>query len=299
MSNPTTGADKADSAGYFPQIYSADGVLFDILEKNASGVTIATYLSVLSLGSSTSDLYRDFTNSRFQARGAGGIVYLEGGDPIGDDVGGKLTLGGWAGTQADEIDINAVLVNVIGRLKEGGLKLPGIVQTPATTFTGAANVVIPLTNSPTGERAWDIDIIDFVLSGTAVVLSLRFSYDGGVTFSTATNYGSSSMMSSNAALTSTASSAATSALIATDIYTPANTPGAVSLRVVTPDTGANGTVATGAASTWRSATTKAADTRFSAWDQTGGRATHVQILPSTGTLSGVYRVVPLRGLGEV
>lgn len=297
MSNPTTGADKADSSGRFPQAYAAEGAVLDILVKDAAGVTLQSELAIVTIGTNSGTLTRDFTNSRFSARGSGGVVYVEAGDPTGDDVGGKMSLGGWLGTQADEIDINAALVNVLGRLKEGGFRLPGIVRTAGTVFTTAATVDIPLTNDPTGVLVWDIDIIGLVCSAGAPALQARLSFDGGSTFVSALSW--TYVVTSNSGGTS-ASSAQAQGIVAYNVGSVTNVPNNMRIRVVTPNSGSAATLLSGtfSGSDDTAGTKLPASNRFTAISTTGGRATHLRLFPDSGTTTGVYRVTPQRGFGE-
>lgn len=302
MSNPTSGADKADAAGRFPQIFAAPGALFDILEKDAGGSTIASYLSVPSQGISTATVSLDFTNSRLSLRGSGGVALIEAGDATGDDVGGQLTLQGWLATQADAITLNAVAVNIIGRLKENGYKIPGVVRQEAVTFTGVASVAIPLTNEPTGVRLFEIEIIDLVFSGlggSPVALSLTFSYDGGATY-IATNYqwsyngnyvttpvhGGISYIAVDTVGTIAAGLASTSAI-----------PSMVRMSVQTSNVATSKTIAMGQLA-GESYNNGCYTGTFTVNCNTAGRATHVKLTCSTATMAGIYRVVPQRGLGE-
>lgn len=302
MSNPTSGADKADSAGRFPQIYAAEGAIFDILEKDAGGSTVASYLSVVSLGSSTGSLSRDFTNSRFQARGSGGVVFIEAGDPLGDDVGGTMTIGGWNGTQADLVTINAALVNIVGRLKENSYKIPGVVRSEAVSFSAATNIDIPLTNDPTGAIVWDIDIWPFKLSATGVGVTVRFSYDGGGTYVSTSTYYSILTLAQQAGTPAetTIQTAATSGQIlsAANTTSPVSIAGMMKLRVGTPNSGSDSTTVMGEAITFGSAG-NLETTRFGVANTTGGRATHMRLTIGSGNATGIYRVSPQRGFGEV
>lgn len=305
MSNPTTGADKADSSGRFPQVFAASTATFDILLKDAAGVTLASYVSVSALGAQSGVLSLDFTNSRFQARGSGGTVFVEAGDPTGDDVGGHLTFGGWNGTQADAIAINAAATSMTGTLDTGGAltenahRLAGIVYTPNGTFSTVASVDIPLTNSPTGTRVYDLDIIDLAFSA-ALNLEVRFSYDGGVTYKAgASDYAYNVMWSDAGGASSANSAAAAFMVIASGAFSPANSSSVLFMRITTPTSGSDTTVIAGKIATWLTGTPSARVQVFGAHTAASfGRATHIRLLTSTGTMTGRYRVVPQRGFGE-
>lgn len=297
-SNPLT----ADANGFFPQFYVAEGTLYDIKPKTSGGVSLSRdALSVAGIGNQTGALVRDFTTSRFQARGAGGTTFLEAGDPTGDDVGGTMTLGGWNNTQADLITVNAATLNLVGRLTENGYKIEGVVRTAATTFTAVTSVDIQLVNDPTGVLVWDIDISNFKLSTTAVGITVRFSYDGGSTFVSTATYYSVLALADQAATPAitTVQTAATSGQIisAANTTSPVSISGMMKMRVMTPNSGGDSTTLLGDA-TFFSSTGNLGVTRFGVTNNTGGRATHVRLICGSGTFTGVYRTRPQRGFGE-
>lgn len=300
MSNPTSGADKSDAAGRFPQIFAAEGAIFDVLEKDSGGSTIATYLNVVSLGSNTGALSRDFTTSRFQARGAGGTTYVEAGDPTGDDVGGTMQIGGWNGTAADLITLAATLVNVTGRLKENSKKLPGTVYAENQTFSTVASVIIPLTADPAGVRGFHIDVADLMFSATVPNLNAVFSYDNGATYKTGSTDYEGLVFIVGAGTTSVGANTAGSLALVIGGHSPANKPAKISIDIICPDSGLDHTVI---------------ESRFTGYDNTGtpiplsqqganfgkggyGRPTHMKLVPSSGNISGQWRLIPQRGFGE-
>ena len=302
LSTPASNPVVADANGIFPMWYAPEGSLYDLNLKTSGGVLIRPYLAIAAVGSQTGSISRDFGTSRFAARGAGGVTYVEAGDATPDNVGGKMTLGGWAGTQADEIDINAALVNVLGRLKENGFRLPGVVRTAAGTFSGATSVVIPLTNDPTGVRAWDIEIIDLLTTGNPESFQLTFSYDGGVSYVTSAVYRSVTLYAyaTTSAVTGTGA-AGGNAQVGLTLMSPTNVPALLRMRVVTPDTGSLATVGFGQIMGVTANATNAPTIQdFAFTAGTGsGRATHMKITAgSAGNLSGTYRVIPQRGFGE-
>jgi hypothetical protein len=298
MSNPTSGADKSDSAGRFPQIYAADSATFDVLLKDAAGVTLASYLSVIALGTSDTTFVRNFTNSRLQARGSGGTVYIEAGDPSGDDIGGTMRLGGWNGTQADLVTVDTAQFNTTGQIKQGGYKLAGIVRYEDITFTTVSSAPIPLINEPTGVRVWDIDIIDLVMSLAGAALEFLLSYDGGATYVTTATYSSAVNASFATTNSPTGGAGGTNVAIGINVHQVANVPGSASIRVITANSGSFATQVFGQVNLWENSTTVPKVHTFAAWESTGGRATHLLLLPSGGTISGIYRLRPQLGFGE-
>lgn len=298
MTNPTSGTDKSDAAGRFGQIFTAEGAIFDVLLKDALGNTVASYVNVVSLGSNTGALSRDFITSRFQARGAGGTTFIEVGDPTGDDVGGTGQIGGWLGTQADLITVNAALLNVVGRIKENGKKLASTVYTEATAFTTAATVDITLPNDPTGVLAWEIEFWDFVQSANANLYA-RVSYDNGANYkSGAADYLSHAALFAVAGITITADLTEAQATLAVDIQGTTALPGNGIIRVITPPSGSNGTRIEGTLK-GISHTGALGQSFFNAYAKGGyGKATNLRLFAASGTITGKYLVRPLRGFGD-
>jgi hypothetical protein len=264
-------------------------------------VVIKSEDDVPSLGSDASTFSRDFTNSRFQVEGVAGTVWVEAGDASPDNTGGLMRLSGWNRTQADSIIADAVLFNTTGRIQEIGKKIPAVVQTDATTFSAAATVEIELVNSPTGVRAWDLDLWD--LSGTGVLsLLARFSYDGGANYKSGAadyNYLKTKLDDGGAATTTAPGDVDTKIDVNYYMITAANRLATVRIRIVTPDSGAGRT--TLEASTVACGTTTAHMGHFfTAGEAVGGygRATHIRLYQSGQTITGKYRLTPLRGFGE-
>lgn len=296
--------------GRIPQVFAPDIQTYYLeLRSNtiaAGGVLIDSFENVQSLGSTAGDtLSLDFgAGGKFKVRGDSGTgqVHLEFGDPDPDVVGGTATIGGNGGTQLDGLTIDAALLNVTGRVKEGGRKLPGVVRSEAVSFAAATTIDIPLTNDPTGAVAWDIDIHPFALSTTGVGVQVRFSYDNGATYLATATYYSMLTLSDAAgvASTNTLQTAATSGQIMSGANTtnPATMAGIMQMRVYSPNTAVASTTLTGDAVAF-SATGNLGITRFGVTNSMTGRATHVRIIIGAGNATGVYRVTPLRGFGEV
>lgn len=299
MTNPTSGTDKSDAAGRFGQIFTAEGAIFDVLLKDALGNTVASYVNVVSLGSNTGALSRDFITSRFQARGAGGTTFIEVGDPTGDDVGGTGQIGGWLGTQADLITVNAAQFNVVGRIKENGKKLASTVYTEATAFTTAATVDITLPNDPTGVLAWEIEIWDYTQSANANIYA-RLSYDNGANYKAgATDYISQVGLMTAASTAGTADLTEAQMTLAVDGQTnSADLLLAGTVKIITPPSGTKATRVT----SWLSGvahTGVLAQSFANAYGKGGyGKATNLRLFAASGTITGKYLVRPLRGYGD-
>lgn len=292
MTNPTSGSDVSDSGGWFPQIFAAEGGLFDITLKTSGGVVIKSYVSVPALGTGTSTITRDYGTSRLQIRGAGGRVYFEGGDASGDDVGGKVTIGGYAGTPADDMVLNTAALSITGAvtttgaLATGGLitenskKLPGVVQATATA-SAAGSLSIALANTPTGVTMYDIDLMGVQLSASATI-GVTFSYDNGATYQSASSY------------TTNGTGASTSGTLATSVNTATGYFHA-RMRMQTSDT-SNFKSELVAVTSNSSGTPALVSIAFQSG--TLSRVTNVKFTPASGTITGTVRAIPLRGSGD-
>jgi hypothetical protein len=293
LSIPAANPVVADANGVFPQFYAPEGKLFDLTQKTAGGVTLKSYLSVAAIGNQTDALLRDFTTSRFQAQGAGGVTELETGNATGNDVGGIGRIGGWAGTQGDSLSIDYAAVNVTGRLKEQTYKLDGVVRQEAVTFTNAAAAIIPLTNDPTGVRQFEVTVADLVsaTNTTNQAYSVTFSYDGGVTYAAA---GYSQVFNGG-----TGGAGSQIAISLAGGTNAPNVAGLIRMTIQTPNAGNNMTAAVGVVTMQSSAGFWPASTTFAVFGPaSSGRCTHVKLVCSAGNISCICRVRPLRGFGE-
>jgi hypothetical protein len=286
MTNPTSGADVSDSAGWFPQIFMAEGVAVDVTLKNAAGSTIRTELNVTSLGAGSSTFTRDFGNSRARIAGSGGVVRYEAGDAAGDDVGGQVVLGGYNGTQADTISLDGAAVDTTGTFTENGKSLPGVVYGTGAV-TAASQMIIPLSNAPSGVRAWDLDLIDLAAGGN---VSVQISIDNGSTYISATNYNYTYQFITGGAASFAGTTGAASAIIT---ETPASLDD-FTLRVVTVPSGTGRTRWYGIGGT--SNGLRAPIITSGAYAADVARATHLRIFPSAGTITGKWRLIPIRGI---
>lgn len=280
MTNPTSGSDISDAAGRFPQIFLTEGGLYDITLKTSGGSTVTTYLNVTALGPSTSTFTRDFGTSRARIAGSGGVTSYEAGDATGDDVGGQARIGGYNGTQADTISLDGASVNTTGILKENSKKLYGVV-TASGSVTAAASMIISLTNTITGVMLYDVDIFSLKCSASPN-LTVNFSYDNGATYDVTSNYGTN-----GGGLTTSGTLIAT--VPTTNGYFHSR------LRLQQNDAGSNGATLAGYTAPGGAAMAFVNITRSGNVTP----VTHIKITASTGTITGNWRVIPLRGTGDV
>lgn len=296
LTTPITlsGVNASDAEGYFPQWFAAEGGLFDITVKDSDGATVPdrSYVSVPALGSDTATFTRDFAASRLRARNVGGVVYIETGNASGDDVGGSGRLAGWSGTQGDDLTLDYATVNTTGAFTEGGKSLPGVIATGRTAFTAVASVAIALPNSPAGVLAWEVDAF---LTGLSTIgkLSLTFSTDNGATY-LATGYIIEILDAVQA--TATAADSATSkmelhySVAGNGVGQPG---GLVQARIIQPYI--TGALYVTASTLVLSAGGHAVLGRAGGFVTAAARVTHVKLSVDAGTITGAYRVMPLRG----
>jgi hypothetical protein len=109
---------EGDAGGNFPQAWASEGAGFYLELRTAAGLVIKTWDDVVALGvESTGAITRDFgVDGRLRIRGDSGKVFIEAGQPTGDDTGGDLEISGYGGTQADTIVIDGAVVTVTGQL---------------------------------------------------------------------------------------------------------------------------------------------------------------------------------------
>lgn len=308
LSVPLPNPVEANAAGWPSSDGSAETLVraasgaYDVAFLDADDNVLATFPDVPTFGEDA-ELTRTVPGGgRFLFTGSAGAVFQEIGDPDPDNTGGTFTIRGWGGTQLDSLTLDTALLNITGRIKEGGKKLPGIVYTEATTFSAVTNVDIALPNDPTGVTQFDVDLWDFALSGSDDPI-IQFSFDGGATFkTTALDYVWTRQFFGTGAATTVGSgtSGASSGYIQlmTGGTNVANKPASFRIRIYTPNSGSNFTKAS-----WQGEFTDTVGLNKVSGAgnaMTGnGRATHMRLDTSgSNTITGKYRVVPIRGTGE-
>lgn len=300
---PLTNPVVADTGGWAAQIFAASAT-YRVDTLTAADVLVKTQTTVPSLGTSSTGLDLTLPNgTRYKVTDSGGRVLVQVGDPDPDNTGGKLTIEGWAGSQADDILLDAALIDTTGRIKEIGKKSIGFIYTDATTFSSSAGVAITLPNDPTGVRQWEVEIWDLQCAGVTA-LTCQLSYDGGGTYkSGAGDYWYTKWIADN-----TAGPGAVYAVSAGDtkldlvyaVRTAANKSGRLTVRITTPNSGSEHTlVESDGLCLDRTAATSVAAFGMKGVGLGGfGRVTHLKILQGANAISGSYRVKPLRGSGE-
>lgn len=288
---PLTNPVQALSDGWTPQIFAAEGTAVDGDFLTAGGAVIAGQSIVKSVfvGATSSGFTRDFTNSRAQITGAGGVVSWESGDPTGDDVGGAWRIGGWNGSQAVTGSLDAATTNTTGKFTENSKKLPGVVAVEGT-FTAQANADIALVQTPfTGVRAWDLEIIDLQHGGA---ISFRTAYNSTPTFDTAAHYDYATITNGTYA----SAAGQTSIAAVSGSATSAADAGLMRLRIIDM---AGTTLIDGRY--YRARTLPTQVVVSAANSNTGvavGLLSYLRLTPAAGTITCRYRLMPVRGFGE-
>lgn len=287
------------SNGTTPTLVFAADANYDIAFLDAASSVLRSWDDMPSLGEDNSTFLRTLSGgTRLKFADTGGRVLMQVGSASPDDIGGQLTVEGWQGTTGDDVLFDFSTIDTTGVYKENGKKIPGVVYTEATTFAAAPTVDIPLTNSPTGVIGWDIDVWDFVMSATANLYG-RFSYDSGANYKAgATDYFGHYSTTLAAGLTCSADLTQAQMELCSNMKGSTARPGILRIRVLTVNSGANDTRL---ASFADGITNVPVLAQFRAnWFGEGSytRATHLRLLPASGTITGKYRVMPLRGFGE-
>lgn len=307
LSVPLTNPVVANSSGFTPVIYAAEATSVDVTYLTSADATVAgrTYTAIPFLGSDTGTFTRTLAdNTRFKISGAGGIVLMQVGDPSPDNVGGQLTIEGWAGTQGDTLTLDFATTNTTGVITENSKKMLGIVNTAATTFTAVANVDIALTQNPSGVLEHDIDVFNLISSSASCQLGVQFSYDGGATYKSGASdyafaYQYKNLADGNLYPTYAEDDAHTQITLntSTDFTT---VPAWLTLRLLTPASGTRPTMVKGELMCLQGGGTSDPNLNLIRGYGLGsyGKATHMRLLASTGTITGAYRVAPMRGFGE-
>jgi hypothetical protein len=311
LSVPLTNPVVCNSAGYpssngtTPTLIFAAANNYDVAFLDASDNVLAPFDDSPAVGADNSTFSRDFTNSRVQITGSGGVIRVEAGDASPDNSGGQGKLGGWNDTQADSWIADAEVFDTTGYLKENGKKLPGSLYTDATTFTAQTAVNIALPNSPSGARAYRITVFDFTVTASSSI-QYQASFDGGATVkSGASDYDFASLVQEASVAVATGDEAAaggTNVIGDGSITTPTNRPGRIEFEIITPNSGSDSTLIIGRYFLHDSqATPVPCIGMFATWVRGGyGRMTHLRLVQATGaqTMSGKYRVERLYGFGE-
>lgn len=285
------------SDGWFPQIYAPSGSQYDMRLETSTGSLIKAFPNQEAVGAGTDSLERDFGTSRGRMVGMAGVTSFEAGNPVGDDVGGDVRLGGWENTQADTAEIDAVVTHITGNLDVDGKRLVGLVSSAATPFSGVSSVDIALPDDPAGVTAYEVMIWGLTHSAATTLVG-RFSFNGGAAY-VATGYDGLATNFAGGVATVGADGPDTVFPIANGLAGAANKPTTVRLLIFTVNSGSAWTTTQAYSTGYIPGTAEHGITLACGFSPTGnGRATHLRVLPGSGTITGFYRVTPLRGSGD-
>jgi hypothetical protein len=304
LSVPLTNPVVANSSGFTPVIFAAEATSVDVTYLTAADATVTgrTYTAIPFLGSDTGTFTRTLPGgTRFKITDGGGIVLMQVGDASPDSVGGQLTIEGWAGTQGDTLTLDFATTNTTGVITENSKKLLGIVNTNATTFTAVSSVDIALTQNPSGVLAHDVDVFKLIASSASCQLGVQFSYDGGATYkSGASDYAFAfqykNLGDANLYPTYVEDDAHTQITLSSSTDFTAK-PAWLTLRILTVASGSDPTSVKGELMCYQGGGTLDLNLNLIRGYGLGsyGKATHMRLLASTGTITGQYRVAAMRG----
>jgi hypothetical protein len=189
LTTPCSNPVAADAAGRFPPMWAADLSEFRVRLTDQDYAPVVEMDDVRLLGEDPQVLTRDYgPDGRLKITGSGGRVQLEVGDGVGDESGGSVRLGGWAGGQGDEIALDAKAVRATGDLSARGGKLVGPLRLAGGlgTVSSGTGLVLAL---PEGyarfqleAAVWSVGPVD---GSTPGQLALQGSYNNGFSWQTA------------------------------------------------------------------------------------------------------------------
>jgi hypothetical protein len=262
-------------------VYVAAGT-YDIAELSAADAVLRSWDDYLA-GGEGGDISRTVTgDARLLITGAGGEVLIQAGPPTGTDVGGDLTLEGWAGTQLDTLTLDAALatftgdVAIDGSLEVGGEPIPAIVT--SGTLSAASTLTIPITG---GFHSYTIELYD-IAPTNATALSITVSIDNASTYVAGTNYSSYSL-----AYDASATSSVSAASWIGTVGNMSITAGKAHTLSLDLDTVLSGT---GDSSFVGSSVLSGLSYRVSGVVTAGGRITHVKFTAGAGTFTCKWRL---------
>lgn len=209
LANPVT----SNAAGYFPAIFLGENVTVDLLCEDSEGNDLWQANGVQGVPGGTDAIAVDLgDDGRFRVTGDGGLVQIEVGDPTGDESGGDMRFGGWAGTQGGEAEIDFAEVNVTGdQTTQGDHTVVGDFSFAAGqtvdlviaegTVTAQASTTFAL---PAGYDIYDLDIYGIAPSATGGDPRVQFSYDNAATWKSTNEYDYNHSTNANTPTTGTA-----------------------------------------------------------------------------------------------
>lgn len=300
LTTPHANPVIANGSGQFPQIFADVGQAFYLVLRTAADVLVNDYEAVEALGSTGSGTFqRDFgAGGRWGVSGDAGVVNMTFGPPSGDDVGGTGRIGGWEDTQGEDLEIDFANVSVTGALSVGSVTASGITNgVPIALARANASAVSSLDIAlPSGFDSYTLELRNIIGSiATAQTLRAQFSFDGGATYKSAAD----DYMWSALYATGSSSTNANNSVVANIIQITAGGGGGLGVG----GTDARSEIYTGAGRETRMTTQfvgyTASNNLLSGMGMTGGttnnkgygRATHIRLTPTPGTVSFTYVLI--------
>lgn len=284
ISNPviTDAAGYPANGGNECAIYCASGT-YDVAFLDSSNNVLASFDDFSPLAGDAGDISRTVSgNARLFITGSGGGVLIQAGPPTGTDIGGDLTLEGWAATQLDTATIDAADtaftgdVGIVGDLTVGGELVPGVVD--SGTATAVSSLAIALTG---GHHSYTIELYDIAPSA-ASSLRTTVSIDNGSNYVAAAAYTSYANLYDGTALSNVGA-----AYWYGTVGNMSNTAGKAQTIAVDFDT-----VLSGTGDSSMVGRIVAGDVGYIMWGvvAAGGRVTNVKVAAVSGTFTCKWRL---------
>lgn len=221
LTTPHTNPVIANGSGQFPQIFASSGEVFYLVLNTAANVLVDDFEDVNALGDAGGNQFsRDFgLGGRIEFSGVDGVVDISVGPPAGDDVGGEGRIGGWDGTQGEELEVDFALTKLTGALEVAGairgpepigLLVPTVVSRGTVTAAASLEIALPATHP-----SYILEIRNFVGSvATAQNIIGHLSFDDAATYKTAAgDYQNASFYNGGSTTSTPAANAASMAII--------------------------------------------------------------------------------------
>lgn len=193
LANPLT----ADVSGWFVTVFVGENEVVDWQLRTSAGDLLREEEAVQGVPGGTEGVDLNFgDDGRLLIHGEGGVVQIETGDPTGDNIGGDARIGGWAGTQGGELELDYAELEVTGDATVAGdAAVTGGLTFDAgrtvdlvigeDTLAAAATQTITI---PTGYDIYELDLYSITSGVGASAFVMQFSYDNGSTYKSTNEY---------------------------------------------------------------------------------------------------------------
>lgn len=182
LMTPAANPLVSDLDGYWPQFYMAAGQTLDLFARQSDDIGSTMLWQALSVDTvgqeDAASFERDFgSDGRVRIVGDSGVVRLEAGPPVGDNIGGALDISGWNDTPLDTMAIKASEIHLDGPLT---LNDDAPLQLLKSTGSVAAQPSVAFTLDDSFD-CWEIHLRNVRISADAR-LQAHLSFDGGATY---------------------------------------------------------------------------------------------------------------------